>query len=191
LAISNYKQHLASYLVQNTWNACLCQIAISGNWWPVTNHLAVFFLQFCDAAKVGNHPQSWFSQILAVNKNMKEKSLNILIYIFGYIIGPCIERNLAKFNSYHWLIPNFISLFLSFFLFLSLSLSLRAPSSLVHDHLQSCCSCCCCNLPRLINHSSLTHKHICNINTHTHTHTHTQTNYYNMHTRVWDQQSSI
>ncbi len=123
LAISNYKQHLASYLVQNTWNACLCQIAISGNWWPVTNHLAVFFLQFCDAAKVGNHPQSWFSQILAVNKNMKEKSLNILIYIFGYIIGPCIERNLAKFNSYHWLIPNFISLFLSFFLSFSLSLS--------------------------------------------------------------------
>jgi hypothetical protein len=45
------------------------------------------------------------------------------------------------------------------------------------------------NLPRLISHSSLTHKHICNINTHTHTHT--QTNYYNMHTRAWDQQSWI
>jgi hypothetical protein len=53
---------------------------------------------------------------------------------------------------------------------------------LVHDHLQSCCSCCCQiwehagSLPRLISHSSLTHKHICNINTHTHTHTHTYTN---------------
>jgi hypothetical protein len=52
---------------------------------------------------------------------------------------------------------------------------------LVHDHLQSCCSCCCQiwehagSLPRLISHSSLTHKHICNINTHTHTHIHKQT----------------
>jgi hypothetical protein len=110
------------------------------------------------------------------------------------------RRNLAKFNGYHWLIPNFLSLslslFLSFSLCLCVSLSellhwcmitcrVAAPAATKYEHAGS--------LPRLISHSSLTHKHICNIKecARTHTHTHTKTNYYNMHTRARDEQGSI
>ncbi len=120
---------------------------------------------------------------------MKEKSLNILIYL--WLHNWTMHRNLAKFNSYHWLIPNFLSLSLAFFL--SLCLSLRAPSSLVHDHLQSCCSCCCqiwaCRQPPQAHQSFIIDTQACM--QYKHTHTHTQTNYYNMHTRARDQQSWI
>jgi hypothetical protein len=89
---------------------------------------------------------------------MKEKSLNIFIYL--WLHNLTMYRNVAKFNSYHWLIPNILSLFLSFFLSLSLSLSelllhwcmitcrVAAPAAAKYEHAGS--------LPRLISNSSLT-----------------------------------
>ncbi len=103
---------------------------------------------------------------------MKEKSLNLIIHL--WLHNWTMHRNLAKFNSYHWLIPQ-----LPFSLSLCVSLSELLPSSLVHDHLQSCCSCCCqiwaCRQPPQAHQSFIIDTQAYMQYKRAHTHTHKQT----------------